>query len=191
MAVLCEFFNVIVPINVLRDRYPGGIAWYQRDVPNRTFATDGVLTRVGFKRQEDLDRWVAALVSRGLKLHNEDGSFADIAIIDQLRGPIAPCEWVVMDRDGPYGWARPPGHPPQPRVAPATWHGNRRSMARAARTPDPEVFQAYVRLAHLLADRGRKRAALDALTKAEEFGALSGSDQLLRYRLGGLPPLRG
>ena len=86
MAVLVEALSVIVRNATLESLYPGGVSGYAADCPNRTFCSDGVLTRVGFMTPDDVGAFLERLETRGLVfLH--DGAAADIAVVDQHEGP--------------------------------------------------------------------------------------------------------
>ncbi len=54
MAVLIEGISVVVPVDVLEEKYPGGLDAYANDCPNQTFCCDGELTRVGFMTPVDV-----------------------------------------------------------------------------------------------------------------------------------------
>ena len=93
MSVLCEAISVIVPINVLEVKYPGGLAAYSRDRPNATYCADVHLTRVGFMVPDDVRNHVQRLMSKGL-IHVQAGKAADIVVVDQFQGPTTPCDWI-------------------------------------------------------------------------------------------------
>ena len=95
MAVLAEFLNVIVPVRVLEERYPGGIEGYAAAAPGSTFCRDGVLTRVGFMSPQHVGEWVDHLEAQGL-VPVENDRFVDLAVVDQLQGPTLPCDWLVF-----------------------------------------------------------------------------------------------
>jgi len=107
MSVLVEGISVIVRNETLDEKYPGGVAAYCLHIPNRTFCTDGVLTRVGFMVPIDVGFWVRTLQARGLLWADAEKRFRDIAVVDQLAGPTSTCDWLVYERqfDGPaYAW---------------------------------------------------------------------------------------
>jgi hypothetical protein len=102
MSVLVEAINVIVCNETLERKYPGGLAAYEGDCPNRTFCADDYVTRVGFMRPEEVQAFVNQLVSLGLVFHDGE-QFIDIAIVDQTVGLTAPCEWLEVGKF-PEGW---------------------------------------------------------------------------------------
>ena len=106
MAVLIEAINVVIQLETLRARYPGGIEGYQDACPNRSFCADDHLARVGFLQPAEMEAFAGKLEELGL-VAIKDGACADFAIVDQLQGPIAPCAWFEWGRhaDGfNLGW---------------------------------------------------------------------------------------
>ena len=102
MAVLVEATSVIVRIDILEEKYPGGFEDYKRDCPNSTFCADEYLTRVGFMNPRDVKIFVDQLEEYGL-LPDDGEKFVDLAVADQLNGPNAPCDWLgfAWVPDGP------------------------------------------------------------------------------------------
>ncbi len=94
MAVLVEGISVIIRCSAVRSKYRGGEAAFRRDLPNRTFCTDGELARVGFMQPEAVRSYVRHLERRGLTFRSEQDEAVDIAVMDQLRGPLVPCCWL-------------------------------------------------------------------------------------------------
>ena len=122
MSVLIEGISVVVRNETLEEKYPGGVDAYRLHVPNRTFCTDGVLTRVGFMVPIDVSFWVRILQKRGLLWVDSEKRFRDIAVVDQLAGPTSTCDWLVYERqfDGPnYAWLS--GTEPGELAVPRDW----------------------------------------------------------------------
>jgi len=106
VAVLAEFLNVIVPVRALEERYPGGVEGYARACPNQTFCRDEHLTRIGFMSPADVESFVTSLITDTSLRLRDGGRFVDIAVVDTLFGPSAPCAWLefgVRD-DCPQCW---------------------------------------------------------------------------------------
>jgi hypothetical protein len=103
MSVLCEAISVIIPISVLDTKYPGGMDAYRRACPNATFCADLHLTRVGFMVPDDVRRFVERLLAARL-IHLQRRSALDLVVVDQLRGPTTPCEWLMAGRH-PAGYS--------------------------------------------------------------------------------------
>jgi Tfp pilus assembly protein PilF len=97
MAVLIEAINVVVQLETLRQRYPGGIEAYQDACPNRSFCADDHLARIGFLQPSEMESFAGKLEELGL-IAIKDGACADFAIVDQVQGPIAPCDWFEWGR---------------------------------------------------------------------------------------------
>lgn len=110
MAVLCEAISVLVPVEVLMRSFPGGPASYEQLVPNASFCSDGVLTRVGFMHHNDSRAWCDLLEDAGLEYFrsDEDGSLSavDFIVVDQRQGPLVNCHWLSTEiTEGDlWGW---------------------------------------------------------------------------------------
>jgi hypothetical protein len=94
MSVLAEAISVIHRVDRLEERFPGGASAYAAGVPNRTFCTDGVLTRVGFMHSGDVESWVRGLERCALALDPRTGASDACVVVDQLSGPAVPCPWI-------------------------------------------------------------------------------------------------
>lgn len=92
MAVEVEFISVLVPVDALETRYPGGLTGYERDCPNGSFCCDGHLTRVGFMNPNDLWRYIDRLEDKGLRPF-DDESCKDIAVATMASSNV-PCDWL-------------------------------------------------------------------------------------------------
>jgi hypothetical protein len=121
VAVLCEAISVIVPVEVLDRRYPGGLAGYEADVPNATFCCDGVLTRVGFMTPIDTQQWAEQVQDFGVEVRAPDDTFAEMAVVDALTGLTRPCHWLETEVVDEVMWAWVAGAAPGDRVAPSGW----------------------------------------------------------------------
>lgn len=97
MSVLCEAISVIVPIDVLRAKYAGGPAAYERAAPEETFCADDVLTRVGFADADGLESHLKGLRDHHL-IETVGGAFAEYAVVHEHDGPTLPCPWLAWER---------------------------------------------------------------------------------------------
>ena len=97
MAVLAEALTVVVRRTTLEARYPGGVAQYELDCPNATYAMDEHLTRVGFMSPADVGHFARHLEHHGLIFHGGTQSI-DIAVVDQFMGSTGPCAWLSGGR---------------------------------------------------------------------------------------------
>jgi hypothetical protein len=97
MAVLVECQTVVVRVETLREKYPGGPEAYCRACPNQTLRSDGRLVAIGFMTDMDVEVWVARLALLGLRCKHE-GRFEDIAVVEQSHGLRAPCDWLLAGK---------------------------------------------------------------------------------------------
>lgn len=67
MSELDGRVSVEVRIDVLEARHRGGVEGYRRSVPNATYRSDGVVTRVSFADVESAGWWVRVLRMKGLR----------------------------------------------------------------------------------------------------------------------------
>ena len=99
MAVLVEAISVIVRMDAIKEKYPGGWVTFRDKVPNRTLCADDELARIGFMTPDDVKDFVSALEHSGL-IYGEDGKSKDLVVVDQLRGPLVPCDWIEFGHVG-------------------------------------------------------------------------------------------
>ena len=97
MSVLIEGISVVVRAEAILASYPGGWEAFFEAVPNQTLCADGELVRVGFMAPDDVQAYIEQLEHSGLRFLLE-GSAVDIVVVDQVRGPSTPCEWVEFGR---------------------------------------------------------------------------------------------
>ena len=95
VGVIIEAINVIVPVAAIESRYAGGLSGYEAVVPNRTFCSDGYLTRVGFTAPPDVGAFISAISASGLRLLDGD-EFEEIAVVDQRTGPTRRVGWLQI-----------------------------------------------------------------------------------------------
>ena len=93
MAVLVEAISVVIRADRLIERYPGGWRAFVRGVPNATMCADGEVVRVGFMSPDDVKAYVDELAAVGM-VYLDGGKAVDLVVIDQLRGPAVPCDWI-------------------------------------------------------------------------------------------------
>lgn len=93
MAVLCEAISVIVRRDAIEKRLHGGWRGFECMVPNATLCADAKLARVGFMAPPDVAAFVSHLENEGLTFLR-DGRAVDVAVVDQIRGPTMPAEWL-------------------------------------------------------------------------------------------------
>jgi hypothetical protein len=83
MPVLLEAISVVVRLDAITARLPGGWAAFLRLVPNRTLCADADVARVGFMDPLDVKAFVDALEGQGLRFLSDDGT-EDILVVDQV-----------------------------------------------------------------------------------------------------------
>jgi len=93
MAVLIEAISVVIRVEAIHSRYPGGWQAFSEAVPNNTLCSDNELARVGFMTPDDVRAFTEGLESVGI-IHLTDGHCQDAVVIDQMRGFLNPCDWV-------------------------------------------------------------------------------------------------
>jgi hypothetical protein len=94
VAVLIEGISVVVRAARLLEAWHQDWDAFVRSVPNRTLCADGELARIGFMTPEDARLYIDTLRARGLTYLDMGGAAQDVIVVDQLRGPAAPCGWV-------------------------------------------------------------------------------------------------
>ena len=104
MAIALEFINLVVPIDVIRKKYPGG--WEQclrdhADAIGKRVWYDDHLFRDGAMSPNDMkslvDQWTTAgfIVT---ELRNGARVWKDVCVVEALLGgPTLPCDWLVVD----------------------------------------------------------------------------------------------
>jgi hypothetical protein len=93
MAVLVEAISVIVRLDAISDRYPGGWPAFRDNVPNRTLACDNEIARIGFMVPDDVRTFMQRLEVLGLSFL-KSGRAVDVAVADQQSGISTACEWL-------------------------------------------------------------------------------------------------
>ena len=93
MAVLVEAISVIVRRDAIDRQFQGGWHEFENVVPNSTLYADDELGRVGFMSPPDVETFVRYLEEGGLTFV-KNGKPEDIAVVDQMRGPTMPADWL-------------------------------------------------------------------------------------------------
>jgi hypothetical protein len=101
MAVLVEGISVVVRRSAIDAKLDGGWTRFVEDVPNATLCMDDDLARVGFLSPDEVGAFIDHLEQQGLTFVL-DGRFQDMAVVDQLRGPTLPVDWLEYAQF-PYG----------------------------------------------------------------------------------------
>ncbi len=83
MAVLIEGLSVVIRIDAIKARYPGGWEAFAANAPKANCCWNGELARVGFMAPWDTKAFVQSLESLGL-IHLVDGMARDMVVVDQF-----------------------------------------------------------------------------------------------------------
>src|SRR6266568_5016139 len=107
MAIAMEFFNIIVPKSVITAKYPGGIAQCKKD-GGPGILEDEHLIRGGAMNWSDVEMIIRHLERCGMRHLDENGRSVDIVVVDMIRGPLTPCNWIEFDscKGAPRCWLR-------------------------------------------------------------------------------------
>ncbi|MCC6145271.1 MAG: hypothetical protein DPW12_10525 [Rhodocyclaceae bacterium] len=112
---------VIVPVQVLERKWPGGEAAYRAAAPNQTYRSDGHLAAIDFMTPGDVDIWIEeSLKPAGLRFPPH-GRERDVAVVDAVEGPTTPCEWLEFIRQPKWSEARLKGAPETALTGPRHW----------------------------------------------------------------------
>lgn len=95
MAVSALAISVVIRNSTIEVRYPGGMAAFARSCPNRTYCTDGSISRVGFMVQSDAETFINRLRAADLTLSPEEFP-SQIAVTVQGHGFLTPCDWLQL-----------------------------------------------------------------------------------------------
>jgi hypothetical protein len=107
MAVALEFIDFIVPIALIRKKYPGGWAQCLRDreglIGGRVWFDEHLL-RDGAMSPGDIGHLVDEWTELGFQPTEErDGKrvWKDCCVVESMfGGPTLPCEWLEIGEDG-------------------------------------------------------------------------------------------
>ena len=107
MAVALEFIDFIIPISVIRAKYPGGWEKCLEDhaplIGGRVWF-DEYLLRDGAMNPMDIGRLVDEWAEMGFEPYQDiDGKriWKDCCVVESMfGGPTLPCEWLEMGEDG-------------------------------------------------------------------------------------------
>jgi hypothetical protein len=116
MAITCEFIDIIVPIEKIDAKYPGGFSAFKRaneSLFGGRLWHDDHLFRDGAMSPQDAAEEVRFWEGFGLTgiASAEDGEkhWQDICVVESMfRGPTLPCDWIEFDREQRCVWLR--GH---------------------------------------------------------------------------------
>ena len=135
MAIALEFIDFVVPIAVIRQKYPGGWEQCLKDhehlIGGRVWfdehlLRDGAMNPAAIA--ELVEEWSQAGI-QPTEARNGQIVWKDCCVVESLLGgPSLPCDWLAMAEDGASAFLK--GQPPGDVVG--------RKLARAMKT-DPEA----------------------------------------------------
>jgi hypothetical protein len=93
MAVLIEALSVVIHLETIADKYPGGVEQYIKDCPNRNLCMDDEIVRVGFMTGYDAYDFIGSLERFGFRFVVDD-EYDEVVLVDQFRSIDKPCDWL-------------------------------------------------------------------------------------------------
>jgi len=93
MAVLVEAISVVIRVEAINTKYPGGWPAFRDDAPNKTLCCDNEIARLGFMSPDDVEAFINGLAAFGI-VYMESDQAIDLVVVDQQRGPACQCDWV-------------------------------------------------------------------------------------------------
>lgn len=97
MPVLIEALSVVIRVDRLQAKFPGGWLGFQLQAMHPSFCADGELVRLGFMHPDDVSNLVGDLEGAGLRYVVEDAAgrrAEDLAVVDQNTGPTVAADWL-------------------------------------------------------------------------------------------------
>lgn len=95
MAVLVEAISVIIKKTSIEQKFRGGWSVFKENIPNQTLCDDDILVRIGFMSPYDVGGYIQYLERNGLTFLRSKQA-VDLVVVDQLRGPTTPCDWIKL-----------------------------------------------------------------------------------------------
>lgn len=113
MAIALEFIDFVVPIALIRQKYPGGWAQclkdHERLIGGRVWFDDHLL-RDGAMNPADIESLVEEWASLGFQPTAEvEGQrvWQDCCVLESiLGGPTLPCDWLEVSKDRRSAWLK-------------------------------------------------------------------------------------
>lgn len=132
MAVLIEALSLVIRVDRVQERFPGGWAAFQLHVQaHPTYCADGELVRLGFMHPDDVAALIQDLRKAGLRYVVDRAGARraeDMVVVDQNMGPMVDADWVEFlhvdvapDGSQPVAVARLTGSAETRTVFPIGW----------------------------------------------------------------------
>ena len=116
MAIQLECINFIVPIETIKQKYPGG--WQQCLTDHKNLIGgrvwyDDYLFRDGAMNPRDIQRLVDEWQELGFKTHEggeNPSKWAEVCVVESfLGGATLPCEWIEVEDEIAFIKEKPKG----------------------------------------------------------------------------------
>jgi hypothetical protein len=91
---MLEYISVIIPREVLEEKYFGGFRNFRSSCGERVFCCDRYIARLSFMGPQGVDWFIEEMSRYGL-VYIEDGKCVDMAVVDWFSGPCVPCDWLA------------------------------------------------------------------------------------------------
>jgi len=101
LPVLIEALSVVIRVDRLQARFPGGWLGFQLQAMHPSFCADGEVVRLGFMHPDDVRNLVSDLEAAGLTYVVEDAAgrrAEDLVVVDQHAGPMVDANWLEFRR---------------------------------------------------------------------------------------------
>lgn len=82
--IFFESYHFIVPIELIKTKYPGGLEHFKKDVPNETYQDDGQLATVRFLFLDDIHQFIDIVAQKGLHMNRQDLFSGDFTVFTPL-----------------------------------------------------------------------------------------------------------
>lgn len=109
MAIQLEYINVIIPLEVIREKLGEGYIEENSLMAYVTNWSDGVLFREGCMNEMDLgdilDKWEAAGLEL-LTVVEGEKQWKDVCVVYSGHGPSYPCGWIEYDKEKNTVWLK-------------------------------------------------------------------------------------
>ena len=93
MSVLVEGISIIIKVEAIITKYPGGWKSFKDNPPNKTLCDDTELARLGFMSPDDVGNYIKELEDFDFQ-HILGNKAIDLVVADQQRGFTSNCEWA-------------------------------------------------------------------------------------------------
>ena len=113
MAIALEFIDFVVPIALIRKKYPGGWEQCLKDHENVLGGRvwfDEHLLRDGAMNPMDIEELLDEWTKLGFQPLSEVGGrrqWQDCCVVESMfGGPTLPCDWLTVAEDGRSAWLK-------------------------------------------------------------------------------------